>query len=399
MNAAHPEWTEADAAAARSAQLSGARTLLDSGELSARLGRSVTISRVRIKPGHSVVAGFTGADSEPGWAMLTWDADKLGKARQRAQDSVRAEMNQVPFLVHAARRPYLFSGSVWADPVLAKDLTEARAALNAESGVDRPWTFLRQNPRRRVVAVVPPAGPGHGEKVIRVAARKTTAGALAAAQRWRELGLPVVRSSPVGGRGTALSAPLWGWADLSTHPHGPATATAGAAVGELHRLTSAPHSSPVPKRSGTGASAVALVAPWLGPRADRLAQTIEQRFDRLGPGTSSELHGDLSPDQVVLATPGSHKIRLIDLDRSTIGDPMRDLGSWAAACRRLGHPELVEEFLTGYLTQTNADLRRAAAWEAFAQLHAAPDAFRLREAHWPAAMERTLALGEEALQR
>lgn len=399
MNAAHPEWTEADAAAARSAQLSGARTLLDSGELSARLGRSVTISRVRIKPGHSVVAGFTGADSEPGWAMLTWDADKLGKARQRAQDSVRAEMNQV-----AVPRP---RGAA-ALPLQRERLGRPGLGQGPHRGAGSAQRGVRSGPPVDVPAPESApsgggrgatAGPGHGEKVIRVAARKTTAGALAAAQRWRELGLPVVRSSPVGGRGTALSAPLWGWADLSTHPHGPAAATAGAAVGELHRLTSAPHSSPVPKRSGTGASAVALVAPWLGPRADRLAQTIEQRFDRLGPGTSSELHGDLSPDQVVLATPGSHKIRLIDLDRSTIGDPMRDLGSWAAACRRLGHPELVEEFLTGYLTQTNADLRRAAAWEAFAQLHAAPDAFRLREAHWPAAMERTLALGEEALQR
>ncbi|WP_161634788.1 MULTISPECIES: phosphotransferase family protein [Nesterenkonia] len=406
----HAMWTDADEAAARAVQLPGARTLLDSAELSAVLGQQATISRVRIKPGHSVVAAFTTAESESGWAMLTLDPDKLGKARHRAQDDAGAAREGLPFLVHAQHQPYLFSGSLWSDPVLAKDLQGARRALNQEScgnhgpgekrepGTIQPWKILRHNPRRRVVAVVPPAG-GRGEKVLRVASRGTTGTALATARRWRDLGLPLVNSTPVGSRGTALWAPLWGWADLSSQPYGPATVSAGEALGTLHRLTLVSRRTPLPTDTVTAAASIALIAPWLGPQAHALAERIQDRFSDMGPSLTAELHGDLSPDQVVLAAPGSHKIRLIDFDRATTGDPMRDLGSWAAACRRLHRNILIEDFQTGYLSRRAADPARAAVWEAYAQLHAAPDPFRVRDPRWPDLIQRTLTLGEEALDR
>lgn len=397
MNQLPPLWTEADEVAARAADLPGARTLMDSAELSALLGRQAQISRVRIKPGHSVVAAFTTTDAEPGWAMLTLDADKLSKARHRAEDNSLA--GTMPFRVHSENRHYLFSGSIWADPVLAKDLGAARSALTRRAGTDQPWTVLRHNPRRRVVAVVPPVDGEHGAKIIRVASRRTTHTALETAQRWRSMGLPLVRSTPLGGRGTAVGAPLWGWADLASHPHGPAALTAGAALGTLHQMTMSTHRAPLPVHTESAAAAVASIAPWLGPQAHRLAQRIEERFSALGPGVITELHGDLSPDQVVLATPGSHKIRLIDFDRAGAGDSMRDLGSWAAACRRLELDGLIEDFWAGYITRSAVDLARASVWEAFAQLSAAPDAFRLRSPDWPELLQRTLTLAEEALDR
>ncbi|MGJ9405349.1 phosphotransferase family protein [Nesterenkonia aurantiaca] len=403
MNQSHPRWTEADESASRSVRLPGARTLLDSAALSELLGQQATISRVRIKPGHSVVAAFTTAEAGHGWAMLTLDPDKLRKARHRAEQDARSGPGAAPgglrFALHAQQRPFLFSGSLWADPVLAKDLRSARNALNQEPGAEQAWKILRHNPRRRVVAVVPSAAGWRGEKVLRVASRGTTATALETARRWRDLGLPLVRSTPVGSRGTALWAPLWGWADLSSQPHGPAAVAAGEALGTLHQLTSESRRAPRATGSGSAAAAIALIAPWLGARADTLARRIEDRFSRLGPSRTTELHGDLSPDQVVLAAPGSHKIRLIDLDRATTGDPMRDLGSWAAACRRLHREALIEDFWTGYLTRGSLDQARAAAWEAHAQLHAAPDPFRVREPDWPDLMHRTLSLGEEALHR
>lgn len=395
----HPEWTEADEAAAQGAQLPGARTLLDSAELSDLLGQQARISRVRIKPGRSVVAAFTTAEDEPGWAMLTTDPDKLAKARHRTEDSSWGAPDEIPFRVHSETRPFLFSGSIWTDPVLAKDLREARRALEQRADAAQPWKVLRHNPRRRVVAVVPPAADGRGQKVIRVAARGTTTTSLETAQRWRDLGLPLVRSTAVGSRGTALSAPLWGWADLSSQPHGPAAVTAGETIGTLHQSTAGPLGAPLPTGSASAAAAIARIAPWLGARAHALARRIEQRSSGLGPGVLAELHGDLSPDQVVLAAPGSHKIRLIDFDRATTGDPMRDLGSWAAACRRLGLERLLEDFLAGYQSRSDPDGERTALWEADAQLHAAPDAFRVREPGWPDRMQSTLTLGEEALDR
>ncbi|MGJ9373976.1 phosphotransferase family protein [Nesterenkonia sp. CF4.4] len=397
MSQPHPEWTDADELAAQSVELPGARTLLDSSELSTLLGQQVGISRVRIKPGHSVVAAFTTADGEHGWAMLTRDEDKLTKARHRAADS--AVEGEIPFLQHAEDQLFLFSGSIWADPVLAKDLREARLAIDRRAGTDQSWEILRHNPRRRVVAAVPPMAGGHGAKIVRIASRSTTRISLETAQRWRDLGLPLVRSRPLGDRGTAVGAPLWGWADLSSHPHGPAAATAGAALGTLHQITLGADRNPLPVRAGSGAAAIALVAPWLGHRARRLAQRIDERFSPLGPGVTAEVHGDLSPDQVVLATPGSHKIRLIDFDRAGTGDPMRDLGSWAAACRRLKLDSLIDDFQTGYMSRSTADLARASIWEAYAQLSTAPDAFRLRKPGWPELMQRTLTLGEEALDR
>lgn len=394
MSQQHPPWTAADEAAAHASGLPGARTLLDSRELSELLGRPATITRVRIKTHHSVVAAFTTENADPGWAMLTVHPDKLSKARQRAADTE----GSVNFSVHSEHPPHLFSGSLWADPVLGKDLTEARQAVSSAAGAELPWTILRYNPRRRVVAVVPPTGPGHGEKVLRVAANGTTH-ALATAQRWRDLGLPLVRSTAVGGRGTAMSAPLWGWDDLSSSPHAPAAITAGAALGRLHRHTTGTRQHPLPLHPRRSASAVAAIAPWLADAAWRLAERVVTALEALPPASPAELHGDLSPDQVVMATQVSHKVRLIDFDRSGAGDPMRDLGSWAASCRRLQLEGLIDPFLQGYADHHPADPRRIAAWEALAQLSAATDPFRHRESGWAHRMQTTLTLGEEALAR
>ncbi|MCH8559804.1 aminoglycoside phosphotransferase family protein [Nesterenkonia sp. LB17] len=394
MSQPHTEWTAADEAAAQASRIPGARTLLDPHALSELLDQPATITRVRIKTGHSVVAAFTTDDAEPGWAMLTVHEDKLNKARQRAADAD----GLARFCVHSEHPPHLFSGSLWADPVLGKDLTEARQALNGATAAEAPWKILRYNPRRRVVAAVPPTGPGHGEKILRVAARGT-APALSTAQRWRELGLPLVRSTPVGGRGTATSAPLWGWADLSSSAYAPAATTAGAALGRLHRHTAGSRRDRLPIQPSGSASAVAAIAPWLADAAWGLADRVRAAVDALPPGPDSELHGDLSPDQVVMATPESHKIRLIDFDRSGVGDPMRDVGSWAASCRRLRLEPLISSFLEGYCADEAPDLRRIAVWEAYAQLSSVTDPFRHREPEWADRMQTTLSLGEEALKR
>lgn len=376
----------ADELAAQASGLERAGELLNPDALSELLGRQVVITHVRSKPQRSLVVAHTDLHGEAGWTMLTTDAVKYHNAQERAADFGSN------IQVHSTAGAYLFSGSVWTDPQLAKELAEARASL----GADVTWQMLRYNPRRRVVAAV---RSGASAKVVRVLA----SGAehlLETTQHWRSLGLPVSNVSALGQRSTATVAPLWGVGDLHRSPHSPAAATAGAAVAALHaappRTSWASCSHADPQGAAAG---LAQVAPWAQQRAATLADRLVTRLALLGHGCVAEIHGDLSPDQVVLAAPGSHKIRLIDLDRAGCGHPMRDLGSWVAACRRNQQPELIDAFLTGYTEHASLKSNDMDAWEAYAHLSGAADFFRHREPDWPARTTRALDLTEEALNR
>lgn len=376
----------ADGLAAEASGLDQAGTLLDAEALSGLLDRQVAITHVRSKPGHSLVAAHIDPDGAAGWTMLTRDPVKYHNASQRAA-AFGAELQ-----VHHAAGSYLFSGSVWADPQLAKELAEARAVL----GHDTPWRVLRYNPRRRVVAAVQ---TGSSQKVVRVVAHGADR-LLETAQRWRSQNLPVTNVSPLGRRGSATIAALWGVSDLSRAPHPPAAETAGTAVARLH---SVPARQPDPgyrhPDPSTAAKGLADVAPWLGNRAAQLAAELEARLDALPRSAAAQIHGDLSPDQVVLADDQSHKIRLIDLDRAGWGHPMRDVGSWIAACRRDHQLQLIDPFLTGYTAHSHIQPHDLDVWEASAHMAGAADFFRHREPDWPARTIRALDLTEEALNR
>lgn len=376
---------EADTLAAETSGLKGAEALLDAAALSQLLQREVTITHVRSKPGHSLVAAHTDSEGAAAWTMLTRDSVKFHNALERAT------AYHAPLQVHRAEEPYLFSGSVWTDPQLAKELAEARAAL----GQHVDWRVLRYNPRRRVVAAV---RSDSTDKVVRVMAQGADH-LLRTARLWRRQGLPVTDMLPLGGRRSATIAALWGVGDLSRLPHPPAAEAAGAAVAKLHALPAGAlrrSAAPDPRAAAKG---LGEVAPWTGRRASRIAEELEVRLAALRPGRAAQIHGDLSPDQVVVAAHRSHKIRLIDFDRTGSGPPMRDLGSWTAACRRDQQPEMIDAFLTGYAAHAPLRFRDASAWEAYAHLAAAPDFFRRREPEWPARTVTALDLAEEALTR
>lgn len=376
----------ADALAAQASGLERAGELLDSAALSGLLGRQVRITHVRSKPDRSLLVAHTDSGGEAGWTMLTVDPVKYHNAQERAEDFGRR------IQVHSTAGPHLFSGSVWTDPQLAKELAEARAAL----GEDVAWQILRYNPRRRVVASL---RSGSSQKVVRVLATGADH-LLQTTRHWRGLGLPISNVSALGQRSTAAIAPMWGVSDLHRSPHHPAAATAGAAVAALHaappRRSSATCAPADPRSAAAG---LAQVAPWAQQRASTLAERLMQRLAPMHGNTAAEIHGDLSPDQVVLAAGGSHKIRLIDLDRAGCGHPMRDLGSWVAACRRAQQTELIDAFLAGYTELAPLDPDDTDAWEAYAHLAGAADFFRHREPDWPAHTIHALDLAEEALTR
>ncbi|WP_120004470.1 phosphotransferase [Nesterenkonia muleiensis] len=388
-----PSVAEADALVAEGARLDRAEEVIDSSRLSALLERHVTITHARLKPEHSVVVAHTELDGTHGWTMLTTDPDKFSKAQQRA-----AETGD-PLSVHQQRAGlFLCTGSAWSDPALAKELAEAQRALEKQEERQVSWQILRYNPRRRLVAIV---DAGKSPKVVRILA----GGAdhlLSAARRWRELGLPVTNLLPLGDRRSATIAPLWGFGDLARTPYEPASETAGEVIGRLHassRSDSSQGQGPPEADPLQASAALHLVAPWLSGRAEQLALRCLTDLRAALDSATAEVHGDLSPDQVLLAAEGSHKVRIIDLDRAGPGHPMRDIGSWVASCRHAGHSELIDAFLAGYSSCARLEPADLNAWEAYAHLARATDFFRHREPDWPVHTVNALNLAEEALDR
>lgn len=384
----------ADAHVAEVVGLTGAEDLLSTAGLSRLLGAETEPMHLRMKPGHSVIVSHRGADTgEHGWTMLTDDADKHHKLHSHA-----AKLDQ-PLTVHRSESPYLVSGSVWADRWLGRELAAACNAL----GQDADWHILRYNPRRRVVAVVDhlTAAGEPARHVVRVAAEPLDH-IISAAERWREAGLPVGRAKPLGERGTAVTAPLWGHTDLLREPCAPAAHTAGRRIAELHtrvsRTASADGLGMLEADVDGHVDAVAQVAPWLAQRVEALAEELTSAAMAQHLGQPVQLHGDLSPDQILLAAPGSHKIRIIDLDRCGLGPAMRDVGSWAASCRISGQPELLEAFLAGYQEVSETDPAATALWESYAHLASALDPFRSCEPDWAAEVTRRIESAETAVE-
>lgn len=384
----------ADAHVAEVIGLAGAEDLLSAAGLSRLLGAETEPTHLRIKPGRSVIVSHRDVGTgEHGWTMLTSDADKHHKLHSGAERLGR------PLTVHRAESPYLVSGSVWADRWLGRELDAAHAAL----GGDAAWHILRYNPRRRVVAVVDhlTAAGEPTRHVVRVAAEPLNR-IVSTAERWREAGLPVGRAEPLGGRDTAVVAPVWGHTDLLRDPWAPAAHTAGRRIAELHtrasRSTSAEGLTMLEADVDSHIDAVAQVAPWLAERAERLAEALTSAAMSQRLGEPVPLHGDLSPDQILLAAPGSHKIRIIDLDRAGLGPAMRDVGSWAASCRTSGQPELLEAFLAGYQEISATDPAAVALWESYAHLASALDPFRNCDADWAAKVTRRIESAETAVE-
>lgn len=383
----------ADAHVAELAGLRGAEALLSDEGLSELLGTETEATHLRLKLGHSVIVShrLRGSDQH-GWTVLTDDADKYAKLLSRA-----AKLGQ-EVTVHRSESPYLVSGGVWADRWLGRELAAAHEALGPEAR----WRILRYNPHRRVVAVVDhlSAQGELAQHVVRVSAG-SLGHIVSTAERWRAAGLPVTRMKPLGKRGTATTAPLWGHTDLLKDPFVPAARTAGRRIAELHSLpvTEAEPALPVLEADVDGCvDAVAQIAPWLADRVEVLAEKLTSAAMAQNPGRPVELHGDLSPDQILLAAPGSHKIRIIDLDRAGMGPAMRDVGSWAAACRGAGLPELTEAFLSGYMEVAEVDRAALSIWESYAHLASALDPFRNREAGWADKVTQRVESAETAVE-
>lgn len=415
------------------ARLRGAEHLLDPARLSALLGREVELRRMRIKPGASVLvsfraeepaagtpdgnataAGTPGTDAtaagtpgtaaaDVGWALLVLSRDKRDNVLRRAA-RVGAEVREHPLPSAAAHGAgaFLLSGGLESDPRLGSEIER----VQRRQGSGAAPRVLSYNPGRHAVLLL----PGTGE-VLRVAARSLDP-LLQVTTHWRELDLPTPDQHRWRDRPAVLAGRQWGRGDLAALASHPQSMTAAARLGgiiaRLHAADVADRDLPEARIGSlipATSEAVSDLLPHRAADIDRLSARLRGVLRDDEPHVL--IHGDLSPDQVLVsvdetAVPGEGRLplRVVDLDRSGLGPAGMDLGSWIASCLLAGVEEQAAAFLVGYARHRalpSAD--ELAAWTARALLAAALDPMRRYREDWLPAVERRLALAETVLDR
>ncbi|WP_434176518.1 phosphotransferase [Brachybacterium conglomeratum] len=400
--------------------LPGADRLLTVEALSALLGEQRRPCRARIKPGASVLVGHLreragearptdgptfGPTQAPlladaGWTLLVASRDKCeGVLRRAARSGATVHEHPVP-----ESAPALLSGGLEADPRIGRAVHRALRRARRTSGADgQDLRVLSYNPSRHAVLEDPAAA-----QVLRIAGSPLDR-LLRLSQQWRALGVPTLALHPTGDPRTLRSA-RWGRGDLADPAlHGAdgpsplalaAARAAGAAIARLHAAEVAAEQLAARLGASVPASLEVLRAllPQRAAQIDHLAVGLHERLPSRP--RRALLHGDLSPDQVLVDPRGAEpRIRLIDLDRSGTGPLGADLGSWLAACLVEERPGLGESFLTGYVAEGGRPPRpeELAVWTARALAAASVDPARRFAPHWGAELERRLDLAAAVL--
>jgi hypothetical protein len=173
------------------------------------------------------------------------------------------------------------------------------------------------------------------------------------------------------------------------HPPGPADlAAVAAALDALHRCPAPPGLPVVDADSAVrAASAAARAAASARPaeygRIVRLLTTLGEHSHRW-PEPAALVHGDFSPDQVVVRD--DHAV-LLDLDRAAHGPRGWDWAQWTVAQLACGPVGLPAPAPVDPLLALTAALVRA------------PEPFRRLRPRWPARLDAVLAHAEDAAAR
>ncbi|AZU01837.1 phosphotransferase family protein [Brevibacterium linens] len=379
----------------RFAQLPFIDQLRSGEELSRQLGFAVRPLRIRVKPGRGAivawrreVAGHLGEFADWGFTAVLTSPDKLANARRRAA------RNKQELTIHEAAEPQsagatgavLVSGGVLADPRLGKPVARALDHLGGDLEI------IGYNPARRLLLKHTPVG--EAPEFVRISAESQTHLA-EAAQRWQRAQLPSLPVEFVGRRRTATRSPWWGTGDLHGHPNPTVAEEVGVIVAELHRGGPAEEDgratgNPIDQGEAVeqGETVCRSLVRLLPEREADVAGLLDGLRPRVGAEPDlREIHGDLSPDQVLI---GHSECRIIDLDRAGSGPIGMDLGRWIAACR--GNTELHEleqPFLDGYRA-AGGEETDLGAWAAWAMLVSALEPWRSCSATWKAETMRII---------
>ena len=342
----------------RDAALPGLPWLLDNGRLSELLGETVRITRVRYKPGTSLLVAYRrlrNGSFDYGWAVTRTGSTKLLE-RERASRSRGGDMR---ILRPDPSHPDILVavGGVEDDWALQKNLIwlrdkgAERLGLHAKlgAGMLAGSSVLRYKPERRLVLF---AHKASAAVVIKTAAKPAGRGQqphfLNRLHRHGVPLLPQLADAECLSHGVSATT-AWGAGDLAAHDPGSRTAyTAGQALAALHCAPGAfevadPDAHPAvswredhaAKLKATRRRVSALL-----PDLERLARQLETRLAALlldpPPASPVLVHGDFSPDQVLVA---DSEVRLIDFDLAGVGMAEADLGSFAAAEAVLPAPD------------------------------------------------------------
>lgn len=421
--------------------------IVDAERLSQRLGFAVAPTRIRVKPGHGALLAwrrdprsgasssctFTSADW--GWTAIVTDPNKLDNIRRRA------ERRGTPIRLHAAgeARSVLVSGELPGDPKLNKVIGRPGSGFSSEAEV------LGYNPGRRLLL-------RSGNRFVRISSTDCDH-LVRTSRQWQRWGIPTLPVEFLGRRRTSVHSPWWGTGDLERCPDAGIATAVGESIAELHRqepptalgtvvqpdelsADDAVSRPDVPPPPGLLAGQVPGAGPDIGPPpasslqqdsshpdtpgsscspldlvdvartlaelvpeldadlrtlADelgtRLAQAVEEGEDR-------PLHGDLSPDQVLI---DGDDFRIIDLDRAGAGPAGVDVGSWVARCRMNDLTDMEDAFLDGY-ARRGGRIDDVEAWCARALLTTAIEPFRQCRTDWRDQTVRTVAAAKQALR-
>ncbi|WP_137825804.1 aminoglycoside phosphotransferase family protein [Brevibacterium sp. 2SA] len=412
--------------------------LREAAALSRLLGFAARPVRLRVKPGRSAIVAWR-RDGVPGlagwgWTTVMSDADKLANLRRRAErrgqslyvhtvvtDPAASAVDDAAPAAHdtvsgrdrpaGAREFTLVSGGVLADPKLGASLARVRDDLDLDA-----CTVVGYNPARRILLA-------HAGEFVRIGTDPYDR-LLAAAEDWQRHGLPTLPVTRLGADATAVRLPWWGTGDLATHPDAQIAEAVGRTIAALHgRSVADSHdrhavADACAMLDDTVRTLSRLLPDAEVARARRLARTIAAELSSTDPSRAltelSDIHGDLSPDQILI---DGGDFRIIDLDRAGVGPVGMDLGRWIAACRLRGDtagPGLEIGFLHGY-SAVASDAAAASGvaapmpasppridgldvWAAWALLLTAIEPWRTCRPDWRERTERHLDLAEEALR-
>ena len=361
------------------------------------------VEYVRYKPGTSVVATVrvrTDAGSSLGY-VRAWSHDRGAPepAATEANRPTRRARAWAPQVDDSAMVAVAPAGSDLRLRGVPKVLLDSRSWLRrldvAEGDGPGDLTVrvsvreLRYKPGRRWVGRVDVDGaPWAVAKAVR---RPALDHAVAALRQASGAGAQVAPLVAVDGRNDVFVSRWVAGAPLEPAMAGASLPDVGAALASLH-ATPAPPAWPVadPVRTGLDTlTAVRTVLPAAAPEAQRcLGLALAALADP--PSRLVLAHGDLNAEQVVMGPSGPV---LIDLDRSSVDEPLADVASWVAHARAAvpgldadtarGQAELL---LDGYMSAGGdpGDRSRLPALVALALLQRSVEPFRYRRPGWPA---------------
>ncbi|WGW13474.1 phosphotransferase [Saxibacter everestensis] len=352
------------------------RPVLDPEVLCALVGYPAVVSRIRYKPGTSIVAKLShdagGADD---W-IAGYAPHALAKLEKLGDGARVLQLPDGP--------GYAAVGPLRADRALHRPLRR----------LESDWQLVRYNPNRRAVLRVESRFGQLAVKVTRPSQQADAAvtSHLSASHDWV---LPPVAGYAGADHGVTATS-WWGKANLADLPETKTAETAGRALAAIHG-GAAPDWLPLRQPSRLShrlhnqLKAIKHILPdSLGAATASLGR-ISGRISEL-PQSTGLVHGDFSADQVLV---DDAEVRFVDFDRAMAGPQLMDLGSFAAAAILDDQEFLTAGLLEGYAAGgggTSFRMDDLAAWTAFGVALRLLEPFRDRESGWDEQLRHRLDL-------